>query len=49
MSDRPRNRNNVTMRMFKHYVRQIKKQKQCYNENVKALCQTDQETETTLQ
>ena len=43
MSDRPRNRNNITMRMFEHYVRQIKKQKQRYNENVKTLCQTDQE------
>jgi len=31
MSDRSRNRNNVTMRMLKHYVRQTKKQKQCYN------------------
>jgi len=31
------------MRMLKHYVRQIKKQKQRYNENVKTLCQTDQE------
>ena len=49
MSDRSRNRNNITMRMFEHYVRQTKKQKQRYNENVKALRQTDQKTETTLQ